>query len=121
MLTVCSWSSCGLRLRLIEGELRCDCGRSLRNGGDKPTCKQEMIPFAQPSEHPVPYPPESSQEGPMDIASVFEWFAQDSIHIAEQANEPKRRECLGNLTLLWTIAAAEYRRLQVEDASPPLS
>ena len=56
-----------------------------------------------------------------DIASVFEWFAQDSIHIAEQANEPKRRECLGNLALLWAIAAAEYRRLQVEDPSPTVS
>jgi hypothetical protein len=44
-----------------------------------------------------------------DIASVFEWFAQESIHIAEQANEPKRRESLANLALLWAIAAAEHR------------
>ena len=44
-------------------------------------CKQEMmIPFIQPREHPVPYPPESSQEGPMDIASVFARFAQESIN-----------------------------------------
>ena len=56
-----------------------------------------------------------------DIASVFEWFAQDSIHIAEQANEPKRRESVANLALLWAIAAAEYRRLQVEDPSPTVS
>ena len=107
MLTVCSWSSCGLRLRLIEGELRCDCRRSLRNGGDKPTCKQEMIPFAQPSEHPVPYPSESSQEGPMDIATVFEWFAQESISIAEQANEPEQRQAFTQLALLWATAAQQ--------------
>ena len=45
-----------------------------------------------------------------DIASVFEWFAQESIHIAEQANEPKRRESLTDLAWLWAIAAAEHRR-----------
>ena len=59
--------------------------------------KQEMITLAQPSEHPVPYPSESSQEGPMDIASVFEWFAQESISIAEQAAEPEQREKLAEL------------------------
>ena len=70
-------------------------------------CKQEMINFAQPSGHPVPYPPESSQEGPMDIASVFEWFAQESISIAEQAAEPEQREKLAELALLWASAARQ--------------
>ena len=70
-------------------------------------CKQEMITFTQPSEHPVPYPPESSQEGPMDIASVFEWFAQESKSIAEQAAEPEQREKLAELALLWASAAQQ--------------
>ena len=70
-------------------------------------CKQEMIPFIQPREHPVPYPPESSQEGPMDIASVFARFAQESIILAEQANEPKQRETFTQLALLWATAAQQ--------------
>jgi hypothetical protein len=70
-------------------------------------CKQEMIPFAQPSGHPVPYPPESSQEGPMDIASVFEWFAQESKSIAKQAAEREQREKFAKLALLWASAAQQ--------------
>ena len=31
-------------------------------------------------------------EIPMDLASLFAWFAQESISIAEQANEPERRD-----------------------------
>jgi hypothetical protein len=31
-------------------------------------------------------------EDPMNLTTVFEWFAQESISIAEQANEPERRE-----------------------------
>ena len=46
-----------------------------------------------------------------DIASVFEWFAQESKSIAEQANEPNRRERLADLALLWAIAAS-HRRAQ---------
>ena len=64
-------------------------------------CKQEMITFTQPSEHPAPYPPESSQEGPMNIASVFEWFAQESKNIAEQAAESAQREKFVKLASLW--------------------
>jgi len=45
----------------------------------------------------------------MDIASVFEWFAQETVHIAEQANEVRRRETLGKLALLWAAGAAEQR------------
>jgi len=48
----------------------------------------------------------------MDIASVFEWFAQETVHIAEQANEVRRRETLGKLALLWAAAAAEQRNKQ---------
>ena len=48
----------------------------------------------------------------MDIASVLEWFAQETTNIAEQANEPRRRETLGKLALLWAAAAAEQRNKQ---------
>jgi hypothetical protein len=30
----------------------------------------------------------------MDIASVFEWFAQESMNVAEYAEEPRQREML---------------------------
>jgi hypothetical protein len=43
----------------------------------------------------------------MDIASVFEWFAQESKSIAEQANEPKQRETFTELALLWATADSE--------------
>ena len=43
----------------------------------------------------------------MDIASVFEWFAQESKSIAEQANEPEQREMFTQLALLWATAAQQ--------------
>ncbi len=46
----------------------------------------------------------------MDIASVFEWFAQESISIAEQAAEPEQREKLAELALLWASVATVQRR-----------
>ena len=46
-------------------------------------------------------------EGPMDIATVFEWFAQESKMIAEQATEPVQREKFVKLASLWANAMAE--------------
>ena len=43
----------------------------------------------------------------MDIASVFEWFAQESKSIAEQAAERERRETFTQLALLWASAAQQ--------------
>jgi hypothetical protein len=43
----------------------------------------------------------------MDIASVFEWFAQESKSIAEQATEPEQREKLAELALLRASAAQQ--------------
>ena len=43
----------------------------------------------------------------MDIASVFAWFAQESLSIAEQANEPKQRQTFTQLALLWATAAQQ--------------
>ena len=53
-----------------------------------------------------------------DIASVFEWFAQESTHIAEQANEPDRRERVATLALLWAIAASKHRRAPEGSVGP---
>ena len=46
-------------------------------------------------------------EGSMELASVFEWFAQESKSIAEQAAEPEQREMLAKLALLWATAAQQ--------------
>ena len=43
----------------------------------------------------------------MDIASVFEWFAQESKSIAEQAAEREQREKFAELALLWASAAQQ--------------
>jgi hypothetical protein len=43
----------------------------------------------------------------MDIASLFAWFAQESISIAEQANEPEQRQTFTQLALLWATAAQQ--------------
>jgi hypothetical protein len=46
-------------------------------------------------------------EDPVDLTSVFAWFAQESVSIAEQANEPERRETFTQLALLWATAAQQ--------------
>ena len=45
----------------------------------------------------------------MDIASVFEWFARDSVKAAEQEKEPRQRETWLKIGLLWTAAAQQSR------------
>ena len=46
-------------------------------------------------------------EHAMDIASVFDWFAQESGRAAEQANEPMQREMFLRLALMWAAAAQQ--------------
>ena len=53
----------------------------------------------------------------MDIASVFEWFAQESKSIAEQAAEPEQREKFAELALLWATAAQQCQRRSTGDAT----
>ena len=43
----------------------------------------------------------------MDIATVFEWFAEESKSIAEQETEPAQREKFAKLASLWANATAE--------------
>jgi hypothetical protein len=45
----------------------------------------------------------------MDLAIVFDWFAQDSIRGAEQTEEPRKREILLKLASQWAGAAQRCR------------
>jgi hypothetical protein len=45
----------------------------------------------------------------MDIASVFDWFARDSMHAAEESEDPRQRETLLKLALQWETAAQQRR------------
>ena len=41
----------------------------------------------------------------MDIAAVFDWFAQESLHAADQTAEPNQRAAFLKLAALWSDAA----------------
>ena len=41
----------------------------------------------------------------MNIASVFDWFARESLRAAEQTEDPREREILLKLAVLWEAAA----------------
>ena len=43
----------------------------------------------------------------MDITSVFEWFAQESVFAAELTHEPRQREIWTRLAVMWASAAAQ--------------
>ena len=45
----------------------------------------------------------------MDIASVFEWFAQESVFAAELTHEQPQRETWIRLAAMWASAAARCR------------
>jgi hypothetical protein len=45
----------------------------------------------------------------MDIASVFEWFAQESVFAAELTHERPQRETWIRLAEMWASAAARCR------------
>jgi hypothetical protein len=48
-------------------------------------------------------------EHPMDLATVFEWFAQESMTAAEQTKVPIKREMWLRLGSLWMAAAQRSR------------
>ena len=67
-----------------------------------------MINCAQPDERPVAYPSESSLQGiQMNIASIFDWFAQDSAYAAEHTDEPRQRGMWLQLAEQWEAAALQ--------------
>ena len=59
----------------------------------------------------------------MDIASVFAWFAQESMRAADLAHEPRQREIWTRLAVMWGLAelAAFTRKETGEDAAVYLS
>jgi hypothetical protein len=84
-----------------------DCSRALLSHGPfsaltRPASREQPRPLCLPTFIGVTHMNK-------DIAGVFEWFSQESAHIADQANEPNRRETFADLALLWAIAAVEYR------------
>jgi hypothetical protein len=50
----------------------------------------------------------------MDIASVFEWFAQESVFAAELTHEQPQRETWIRLAVMWASAAARCRYVEAE-------
>jgi hypothetical protein len=46
-------------------------------------------------------------QGPLDMAIIFEWLAQDSMLAAELANEQTQRQVWLRLALMWAAAARE--------------
>ena len=52
----------------------------------------------------------------MNIASVFDWFAQESTYAAEHTEEPRQRDMCMRLSELWTAAAQRCRN---NEASAP--
>ena len=49
-------------------------------------------------------------ESTMDIASVFDWFAQESTSAAEHTDEPRQRDMWMKLAKLWATAVTVLRR-----------
>ena len=56
--------------------------------------------------------------GPMDIAIIFEWFAQESALAAELANDQTQREVWLRLALMWATAAEESHD-EAAQSTPP--
>ena len=50
----------------------------------------------------------------MNIASAFDWFARESLRAAEHTEDPREREILLKLAVLWEAAAQRSR----DEASP---
>ena len=87
----------------------------MTNGQERMTCLREFLLGLLAGRHTaeenyVKYlaVKNPSRRGfPMDIASVFEWFAQESVFAAELAHEPRQREIWTRLAVMWASAAAQ--------------
>jgi hypothetical protein len=55
----------------------------------------------------------------MNIANVYDWFARESIHAAEQTDDPRQREILLKLAELWAAAAQKSRDEASTQSTPP--
>ena len=56
----------------------------------------------------------------MDLATIFEWFAQESMTAAEQTKVPIEREMWLRLGSLW-MAAAQRSHDEQQSTSAPLT
>jgi hypothetical protein len=45
----------------------------------------------------------------MDTASIYDWFARDCMHAAEETDDPRKREILLKLAEQWAAAAQQSR------------
>jgi hypothetical protein len=45
----------------------------------------------------------------MDTASIYDWLARDYMHAADQTDDPRQREILLKLAVLWAAAAQQTR------------
>ena len=71
-------------------------------------CRASLINFAQPKERPVAYPFRvGCREVQMNIASIFDWFAQDSAYAAEHTDEPRQRGMWLQFAEQWEAAALQ--------------
>ena len=52
----------------------------------------------------------------MNIASVFNWFARESLRAAEHTENPRQREILLKLAVLWEAAGRDEASPQ---STPP--
>ena len=55
----------------------------------------------------------------MNIASVFDWFARESLRAAEHTEDPRQREILLQLAVLWEAAAQRSRDEASPQSTPP--
>jgi hypothetical protein len=55
----------------------------------------------------------------VDIASIFDWFAQDSRRAAEHTDDPKEREILLKPALQWAAAAERSHDEAATQSTPP--
>ena len=53
----------------------------------------------------------------MDIAIIFDWFAQDSILAAELTTDPMPRETWLRLALMWATAALQSDKASTNASS----
>ena len=57
----------------------------------------------------------------MDVAEVYDWFAQESMKAGKQATEWKQRETFLRLALMWATAAQQCRKAGSINAAGYLS
>ena len=55
----------------------------------------------------------------MDLAQLYEFYAEDCARAAEQADDPRHRAMLIKLAAEWSKAAQELRQHPLQEQPPP--